>query len=314
MTRWQKYALPVVLLLSMLGGSVMVPWVWAAITSINGIAVQGSSIQWNNVKDASQGDGLTNGLPASALFGYNGANWDRLRSTTANGLAVDVTRVQGTVTTTTTGPVTPADAYANPTTALQSYALQGVFNGSTWDRRRTASADALAATGLASSGNLGFNGTTWDRLRTVAVGDAASTGIPAHGLYGFNGTNWDRLRSSTANGLQVDVTRVQGTVTKTPAGTAFYSIKRTNIDNTASVNLAFGFTSKVVQIETDSANTTNVVVDWTGGTAVVPAANTAGDDVIAPGRIITLSDYAVTSISVIAPTSAAQTITVRAWN
>lgn len=31
------------------------------------------------------------------LLGYNGATWDRLRSTTANGLAVDVTRVSGTV-------------------------------------------------------------------------------------------------------------------------------------------------------------------------------------------------------------------------
>jgi hypothetical protein len=34
---------------------------------------------------------------ASYLFGYNGSTWDRLRSTTTNGLAVDVTRVQGSV-------------------------------------------------------------------------------------------------------------------------------------------------------------------------------------------------------------------------
>jgi hypothetical protein len=33
------------------------------------------------------------------LHGFNGTTWDRLRSTTANGLAVDVTRVTGTVTT-----------------------------------------------------------------------------------------------------------------------------------------------------------------------------------------------------------------------
>ncbi len=284
MKRWQRIALPIVILVAMLGGSVMIPWVWAAITSIQGIAVQGSSIQWNNVKDGSQGDGLTNGLPASALFGYNGATWDRLRSTQANGLAVDVTRVQGTVTTTTTGSVTPADAYANPTTALQTYSLGGVFNGTTWDRWRTASADASAATGLAASG-----------------------------LMGYNGVTWDRLRSTTANGLAVDVTRVQGTVTKTTAGTAFYSIKRTNIDNAASVNLAFGFTSRKVQIETSSGNDNVVIVDWLGGAAVAPAANTAGDDVIAAGRIITLDDYAVTSLSVIGTTASAQTITVRAW-
>lgn len=34
------------------------------------------------------------------LFGYNGTTWDRLRATTANGLAVDVTRVTGSVTVT----------------------------------------------------------------------------------------------------------------------------------------------------------------------------------------------------------------------
>lgn len=43
----------------------------------------------------------------SLLFGYNGATWDRLRSDTANGLDVDVTRVGGTV---TVGGVAATDA------------------------------------------------------------------------------------------------------------------------------------------------------------------------------------------------------------
>lgn len=34
------------------------------------------------------------------------------------------------------GSKTPSDAYANPTDALDSWALAGVFNGSTWDRAR----------------------------------------------------------------------------------------------------------------------------------------------------------------------------------
>jgi len=308
MERWQRFALPVVILLAMLGGSMMVPWVWAAITNVTGIAVQGSSIQWNNVKDASQGDGLTSGLPATALYGYNGTNFDRLRSSQANGLAVDVTRVQGTVTTTTSGSVTPADAYANPTTATQSFSLLGVFNGSTWDRQRTASGDAMAATGMAASGMMSFNGSTWDRRRS-ATGDAmAATGMAASGLMGFNGSTWDRLRADTTNGLWVNVKAVP------TAGAAFYAIKRTNIDNSASVNLAFGFTSKKVQVETDPANTQPIVVDWTGGTAVAPAANTAGDDLIAPGRIITLDNYGVSSISVIGVDNTSQTVYVRAWN
>ena len=88
-----------------------------------------------------------------------------MTGTTANGLDVDVTRVQGTVT--IAGATTPADAFANPTTALTEWARGGVFNGTTWDRRRSATADALASTGLAASGNYGFNGTTWDRVKTT---------------------------------------------------------------------------------------------------------------------------------------------------
>jgi hypothetical protein len=39
--------------------------------------------------------------------------------------------------------------------------------------------------------------------------DAATSGVAAAANYGYNGSTWDRLRSSTGNGLQVDVTRVQ---------------------------------------------------------------------------------------------------------
>lgn len=96
--------------------------------------------------------------------------------------------------------------------------------------------------------------------------------------------------------------------------TSFYAIKRTNITNAASVNLAFGFMSKKVIVETDIANTADVVVDWLGGTAVAPAANTAGDDRIAPGRIVVFDTYSVTSISVIGDAVASQTVSVRAYN
>ncbi len=89
-----------------------------------------------------------------------------------------------------------------------------------------------------------------------------------------------------------------------------YFIKRTNI-TTASVNLAFGFTSKTIMIETGQSNDAEIAVSYLGGTAVAPAANTAGNDLIDAGRIVTL-DIAVTSISVIA-VSGTQTIYVRAW-
>lgn len=47
---------------------------------------------------------------ASYLLGFNGTSWDRLRSTTANGLVVDVSRVQGSVA--VTGPLTDAQLRA----------------------------------------------------------------------------------------------------------------------------------------------------------------------------------------------------------
>ncbi|MBT9168129.1 MAG: hypothetical protein DDT19_01474 [Syntrophomonadaceae bacterium] len=95
------------------------------------------------------------------------------------------------------------------------------------------------------------------------------------------------------------------------SGSSFYSVKRTDI-GTTSVNLAFGFTSKKVVIETGIGNTDAVCVDWIGGTAVCPAVNTIGDDRIAPGRTITLDEYSVSSISFIAA-SGIQTVYVRAW-
>jgi hypothetical protein len=81
---------------------------------------------------------------SSYLQGYNGTTWDRLRSTTANGLAVDVTRVTGTVTVDTelTAVAALADAVANPTITNIAAYLVG-YNGTTWDRVRTANTGRL---------------------------------------------------------------------------------------------------------------------------------------------------------------------------
>ena len=97
-----------------------------------------------------------------------------------------------------------------------------------------------------------------------------------------------------------------------PSGTAFFSVVRTDIA-ASSVNLAFGFTSKKVVVTAASANTDDVCVDWLGGTAVCPAANTAGDARLLPGQSILLDDYAVTSLSVISA-SGTQRVNVTAWN
>lgn len=152
--------------------------------------------------------------------------------------------------------------------------------------------------------------TQWNNLKDGVQGDGLANGVGAFAVYGFNGSTFDRLRSSIANGLAVDVTRMP-TITIPTSGVAFYAIKRANI-TTASVNLAYGFTSKKIALDVPVTNTDDVCVSYTGGTATCPAANTAGGDRLAPGSSILLDDFAQTSISVIAA-SGTQTINVRAW-
>jgi len=118
----------------------------------------------------------------------------------------------------------------------------------------------------------------------------------------YTGSNFVRQQGSSTGRSFVSIDT---------AGTGFYAIKRDNIA-AASVNLSFGFTSKKVALEFPLTNTDEVCLDWTGGTAVCPAANTAGDDRFGPGDVILLDEYAVTSVSVIAA-SGTQTVYIRAW-
>lgn len=95
-------------------------------------------------------------------------------------------------------------------------------------------------------------------------------------------------------------------------GTNDFNINRDNI-TTASVNLAFGFTSNKIELRAPIGNGEDVCIDFSGGTAVCPAVNTAGDYRLSPGETLLLDDAAYSSISVIAAAST-QTINVSAWN
>lgn len=118
----------------------------------------------------------------------------------------------------------------------------------------------------------------------------------------YTGTNFVRQQGTSTG---------RSFVSLDTAGTGFAAVKRTNI-TTSSVNFSFGFTSKKVALEFPLTNTDEVCVDWTGGTAVCPAVDTAGDDRFSPGDVILLDEYAVTSLSVIAA-SGTQTVYIRAW-
>ena len=95
-------------------------------------------------------------------------------------------------------------------------------------------------------------------------------------------------------------------------GARFFAVKRANI-TTSSVNIAFGFTSRRVVVETDPANADEICVDWKGGTAACPSANASGDDTVRAGSIVLFDDFGVSSISVIAA-SGTLTVYVRAYN
>lgn len=55
--------------------------------------------------------------------------------------------------------------------------------------------------------------TAWVNVRDAAVGDNLTNGILAIGLMLYDGTNFDRARGDITNGLDVDVTRITGSVT-----------------------------------------------------------------------------------------------------
>lgn len=150
------------------------------------------------------------------------------------------------------------------------------------------------------------SGKQYNDVKDYAAGDSITKGVLDAGCMFWNGTNADRCRGSIANGILVDVSRLP------TSGTQAYSVKRANIA-AASVNLVFGFTSKKIAIRAPLTNTDEVCIDWIGGTAVCPAANTAGDGRIAPGGSFLLDDYAVASLSFIA-NSGTQVIYVDAWN
>jgi len=164
-----------------------------AVSQIAGLAVAQSSTNWNSVIDASRGDSQQNGILGTALYMFNGLTFDRVRGDTTNGMDVDVTRISGSV--------TPADAFANPTTANTMWSLLGVFNG-----------------------------TTWDRLRTLTAGDGAATGILAAGQYLNNGASFDRRRSASATNNTA--TTLNGVAYTTPAST--WSVIDTDVGATQS--------------------------------------------------------------------------------
>lgn len=169
------------------------------------------------------------------LMGWNTTTWDRLRSTTANGLAVDVTRVTGTVTVDTelTTAAALADATANPTITNIASFLMG-YNGTTWDRVRTANTGRLQVD-IVSGGSADTPTNPVAIHTTIAALAAGSSSTTEHRTTDLGGTTkkltkivmWSSVAykgvvSSVLNNVATTITTIGGAAFQTtpyePAG------------------------------------------------------------------------------------------------
>ena len=189
----------------------------------------------------------TAGVPGTAVLTVQGIG---------SGTAIPIS---GSVT--TAGTTTPADAFANPTTATLGFNLLGGYNGTTWDRLKSAAnnADAVAVTTL---GN----------LQTGAFG------------YMYNGTTWDRMRGTAAAGLTVaqatasnlNATVVQGTAANLKAQVVGISLAMADAaSNTQLVvqdqNFLFGYNGSTWDRLRSAANNADAVAVTTLGNLQVGA-------------------------------------------
>jgi len=271
----------------------------SAVQQIAGLAVAASTYKWNNVKDASQGDGLTNGILSISPYLYNGSTFDAARGTTTNGIDVDVTRLNdGGNSITIDGTVTTIP----PTVGTAFYAI-----------KKSISATAITGEVLGTG-----TGTTTSFSGTLAnILDVRSSITVAYtiGASGFTATD-------NGSGIIAGTNITSGTINYTTGAWSlvFSAAPDISTDITinytyqSSINFAFGFTSKRVVIQTDDNNTGNVCVDWIGGTAECPATNTAGDDTIPKAHTSDFNNYAVPSVSITTTNTTAQIIYVKAYN
>lgn len=104
----------------------------------------------------------------------------------------------------TAGTTTPSDAFANPTTAITSFSLGGVWNGTTWDRvsefPNTALSSSTTTLGVINAGMIvqagaGASGVSSVRAAS-AVADAQGGNSMSVGPVVYNGTTWDRVRAA----------------------------------------------------------------------------------------------------------------------
>lgn len=135
-------------------------------------------------------------LPVCALYGWDGTQFATFHLNAAN-----------------TDTINPSS-----NKLMETLGYPFCYNEVTdrWERQRSCNGQFLGIdnTGIpASTTFLWKTGSFWTAQADGAAGDNLTEGVAASALYQFDGTNFDRCRGDTTNGLDVDVTRVSGTVT-----------------------------------------------------------------------------------------------------
>ena len=166
---------------------------------------------FDRIRTGEAGDNLTNGTLASQLYGYDGTNFDRVRIDASGSLNVNtvsgtITANQGTANTAANrwpviitdgtdsinvsgtsldvnctggcaggGSTTPSDAFANPTTANLDFSLLGGWNGATWDRLTSTTANGLDVD--VTRLNDGGNSITVDNTTLSVIGGGAEATV-----------------------------------------------------------------------------------------------------------------------------------------
>jgi hypothetical protein len=186
-----------------------------------------------------------------------------------------------------------ADATANPTTASAGAFVHG-FNGTTWDRARTAngaSGAAVASTPvLAITPVLNDASTLWQIPRTAsAIGDAVAGGaMGATGNWIWNGSSWDRQKGTNTGQAQATLYNTAGTAiassnpnsdtqgSTTGLATTGYQLAydgtnwnrvRTSVEASYLTSIARTATPTVSDVTTYNANGITVVINVTAITA-----------------------------------------------
>lgn len=245
-------------------------WVWIATLGVCGsIAGWGSFSQSSTpIQGANDTGKAPSGYPVD-IAGWDGTNAQRMLVTgtgavvTSGGGGGGSTQVEGRAP--TGGPPVgnplvisgtdgsgnlqlirvqgQGDATSSGLNMLISGALGHVFNGTNWDRIRSASnAAGTTGTGLLGTGNLAFDGTNFQLVSSLnGNNDANSTGkigfVALNYPTVFNGANWDRARTPNIF-KSVTATASGNTPAWTPTAGKKFRLMRWRVEVPANTTLA----------------------------------------------------------------------------